>query len=706
MPYSYLKAKLTKLRLGTTLVAFFTLQVVAAVGIVGYVSFRGGKRAVNELSSQLRTELSARIERELRTYFEVPHQLNRLNAAALSRGELDVLNGQYGEAQFYQQMRIAPNVAFVFCGSAQRGEFLGIVRSPEDRILELTFGNRATNFLRDYYQLDVNGQRTHYLRRATRPYDARQRPWFAAALANDGPAWTDVYIAFSTGLPNITASLPVYDPSGRQLIGVCGTDVVLPKEFRTFLQELEIGQTGQAFVIDHQGALIANSIDEPLMKGEGENAESLLVLESQDEGVRQAAQYLLGKYGSFERIKAAAQLEFYSQGQRQFLQVLPFRDDFGLDWLIVVTVPETDFMAQIYATTRNTVMVALMALAIAIAGGVLVTRWIITPILGLTTASEAMARGDLAQQVSTQSRFRELETLAQAFNSMAGQITAFFARLEEKVQERTVELADANQKIVTLNAQLQAENLRMGAELDVARQIQQMILPKREELQHVEGLDIAGFMEPAEEVGGDYYDVLQRDGVLTVSIGDVTGHGLESGLVMLMAQTAVRTLQEVQEHNPVVFLDALNRTICHNVQRMNSEKNLTLVMLTYAAGQVRISGQHEEILLMRSSGVLERIDTMDLGLPLGLDDDIAEFFDDLVIQLEPGDGVVLYTDGIPEAYSPLDEQYGLERLCQIIREHWSGTAEQVKQAVLEDFRSFIGSQKMADDITLVVLKQQ
>ncbi|NEO84648.1 MAG: SpoIIE family protein phosphatase [Spirulina sp. SIO3F2] len=702
----FLKAKFAKLRLGPTLVSVFTLQVVAAVGVMGYVSFRGGQRAVNELSSQLRTELSARIERELRTYFEVPHQLNRLNAAAFSRGELDVVDAQYGEAHFYQQMKIAPNVAFVFCGSAQRGEFLGIVRSPEDRILELTFGNRATSFFREYYQLDVNGQRTYHIRRADRPYDARQRPWFAAALANDGPAWTDVYIAFSTGLPNITASLPVYDLSGRQLIGVCGTDVVLPEEFRTFLQELDIGQTGQAFVIDHKGALIANSTDEPLMKGEGDTAESLLASESQDEGVRQATQYLLDQYGSFEQINTAEQLEFYIQGQRQFLQVLPFRDDFGLDWLIVVTVPEADFMAQIYATTRNTAMLALISLAIAITGGVLVTRWIIGPILNLTTASDAMAQGNLAQQVNADSRFRELDTLARAFNSMAGQLKAFFARLEEKVQERTAELADANQKIVTLNTKLKAENLRMGAELDVARQIQQMILPKTEELRQVEGLDIAGFMEPAEEVGGDYYDVLQRDGVITVSIGDVTGHGLESGLLMLMTQTAVRTLQEVQEQNPVTFLDALNRTICHNVQRMNSEKNLTLVVLSHAQGQIRISGQHEEILLARSDGTIERIDTMDLGLPLGLDDDITEFIDDILIHLEPGDGVILYTDGIPEAYNAIEEQYSLERLCRVISEHWSGSAEQVKQAVITDFRDFIGAQKMADDITLVVLKQQ
>ncbi|MEH2273327.1 MAG: SpoIIE family protein phosphatase [Nostoc sp.] len=108
----------------------------------------------------------------------------------------------------------------------------------------------------------------------------------------------------------------------------------------------------------------------------------------------------------------------------------------------------------------------------------------------------------------------------------------------------------------------------MGAELEVTKRLQQMILPQPEELE-IEGLDIAGYMEPADEVGGDYYDVLHTDGVTTLGIGDVTGHGLESGILMVMTQTAVRTLKEIREYDSVKFLDALNRTIYKNVQRSN-----------------------------------------------------------------------------------------------------------------------------------------
>ena len=267
-------------------------------------------------------------------------------------------------------------------------------------------------------------------------------------------------------------------------------------------------------------------------------------------------------------------------------------------------------------------------------------------------------------------------------------------------------LVKANEEITALNEKLKQENLRLSAELDVARQIQQMVLPKAEELENIEGIDIAGFMEPADEVGGDYYDVLQTDGVVTIGIGDVTGHGLESGVLMLMAQTAVRTLQEIRERDPVRFLDTLNRSIYRNVQRMGSEKNLTLAILNYIEGKVSISGQHEETLVVRADGTVERIDMMDLGLPIGLDDDIADFIDHTIIELQPGDGIVLYTDGIPEAYNLDKEQYGMDRLCNVISQNWQQSAQEIKQAIIDDLRNFIGKQKVFDDITLLVFKQQ
>ncbi|MGK7900772.1 MAG: PP2C family protein-serine/threonine phosphatase [Hormoscilla sp.] len=262
-------------------------------------------------------------------------------------------------------------------------------------------------------------------------------------------------------------------------------------------------------------------------------------------------------------------------------------------------------------------------------------------------------------------------------------------------------------EITRLNEQLQAENLRMSAELEVTRRLQEIILPRDSELNKIKDLEIAGFMEPADEVGGDYYDVLQQDdGRVKIGIGDVTGHGLESGILMLMVQTAVRTLLESNETDPVRFLDALNRTIYKNVERMNSDKNLTLVLLDYQDGVLTLSGQHEEIIVVRSGGRVELIDTLDLGFPIGLEDDIVYLLAKTEVKLNPGDGVVLYTDGITEAENQQKKQYGLERLTKVVSLNWQLSAAEMRQAIITDLRQHIGQQKVYDDITLVVLKQK
>lgn len=254
--------------------------------------------------------------------------------------------------------------------------------------------------------------------------------------------------------------------------------------------------------------------------------------------------------------------------------------------------------------------------------------------------------------------------------------------------------------------QLKAENLRLATELDITRQLQQMLLPRERELASIKGLEIAGFMEPAEEVGGDYYDVLKHNGSIKIGIGDVTGHGLESGVLMIMVQTAVRTLLMNNETDPTKFLNTINRTIYDNVQRMNSDKNLTLSLLDYQQGRLCLTGQHEEIIVVRADGGVERIDTIDLGFPIGLEAEIADFVAQTHVQLYPEDVVVLYTDGITEAENLAGVLYGIDRLCEVVTLNRQGTAEQIKRAVIDDVRSHIGEQKVYDDITLLVLKQK
>jgi serine phosphatase RsbU (regulator of sigma subunit)/DNA-binding LacI/PurR family transcriptional regulator len=280
------------------------------------------------------------------------------------------------------------------------------------------------------------------------------------------------------------------------------------------------------------------------------------------------------------------------------------------------------------------------------------------------------------------------------------------AMLVERVQEHVTELAVAYEEIRILNEQLKEENVRMSAELDVARQLQQMILPTPGELQQIEGLDIVGYMQPADEVGGDYYDVLKENDMIHIGIGDVTGHGLESGVLMLMTQTAIRTLIEYGETDPIKFVTTLNHVIYKNAQRMGADKTLTFALINYQDGQLKIVGQHEEMLVVRNGGQVERVDTIDLGFPIGLEEEIAQWVTTATVTLQPGDGIVLYTDGITEAENLARKLYGIERLCDVISRHWERSAEEVKRAVIDDVTRYIGKQKVYDDLTLVVLKQK
>ena len=277
--------------------------------------------------------------------------------------------------------------------------------------------------------------------------------------------------------------------------------------------------------------------------------------------------------------------------------------------------------------------------------------------------------------------------------------------LESRVSDRTAALEAANKAITVLNKKLKADNTRMEAELDVTRRLQQMVLPQKSELQNIKHVDVAAMMYSAEEVAGDYYDVIEHDDSIYCAMGDVTGHGLESGVLMLMVQTAMKTLIESGISTLPQCLSTLNRVIYANVQRMQSDKNLTFLLLQYHADTLRICGQHEELLLVRKNGDVERIDTLELGFMIGLEPDISDFLQQSQHRLNIGDGVVLYTDGITEAQNNNNEMYGVERLCEQISATWNTSSEQICQHIHQDVNNYVAGLAIVDDLSLLVFKR-
>ncbi len=349
----------------------------------------------------------------------------------------------------------------------------------------------------------------------------------------------------------------------------------------------------------------------------------------------------------------------------------------------------TEIQQRLSRYVQMVAIIASIALLLTLVVARYLQRIITDPVLHLMhTMDEVTAQNNYRLRAQAQSK-DEVGRLIHGFNRMLSGI------------------AERDSEIQALNQRLRQENQRMSAELEVTQRLQKMLQPKECELNRIEDLDIACFMQPADEVGGDYYDVLYRDGQLKIGIGDVTGHGLESGVVMLMVQMAVRTLLANQVTDPRIFLSVLNEAVFDNVQRMNSDKNLTLTLLDYHNGQVRVSGQHEELLKVCVGGQVERIDTLDLGFMVGLTKDISAFIGEITLHLEVGEGIVLYTDGITEARNSARQMYGLTRLCESVSRHWQlADAKQIQVRILQDFEQFVGGEHLRDDITLLVLRRK
>ncbi|HEY9703878.1 MAG TPA: SpoIIE family protein phosphatase, partial [Allocoleopsis sp.] len=140
--------------------------------------------------------------------------------------------------------------------------------------------------------------------------------------------------------------------------------------------------------------------------------------------------------------------------------------------------------------------------------------------------------------------------------------------------------------------------------------------------------------------------------------------------------------------------------------RMKCDKSMSLLIADYVNGSFYISGQHEQVIIVRNDGELEEIDTIDLGFPIGLDADISDFISAQKVELNSGDMMVLYTDGITEAENINKQFYGLERLINLVQKNHHKSAQEIRQTVIDDVINYIGEQTVFDDITLLVIKKK
>ncbi|MGL5032938.1 MAG: ATP-binding protein, partial [Microcystaceae cyanobacterium] len=298
------------------------------------------------------------------------------------------------------------------------------------------------------YDTDHLGDRTQVYQVNKKLYP-RQRGWYKAAKSLGKETWYPIYKYVAYESLGTGISVPIYKNNG-EFQGAIAVDMALV-QISNFLHTLKIGRTGQAFIMEPDGNLVANSnLEQPYLLGNGNQFSRLPATNSKTPLVRATANYLKTHFTDFANIKKKQELSFLLDGERQFIKVLPFEDGRGLSWLIVVIIPEVDFMEHINANTKTIILLCLLTLVITTGLAIVTSNWIVIPIQKLSQASSAIAGGEFNQIVEIKG-VSELETLADSFNGMAHQLQESFETLENRVEERTAELVVAKEKAEVAN---------------------------------------------------------------------------------------------------------------------------------------------------------------------------------------------------------------------------------------------------------------
>ncbi|MCG5480373.1 MAG: SpoIIE family protein phosphatase [Ensifer alkalisoli] len=536
---------------------------------------------------------------------------------------------------------------------------------------------------------------------------------------------TAPYTDAITGKLIVSFFEPLWSRDRQRVAGVAGADITLD-QLAEIVENVRVADSGFGFLAMSDGNVVAiNPNGERVMGLRAANETGSQGVTGLDRSLRRSAQSAIANL-PLDRDGLLQHVYLNDNGEKvPYLILLKQLQPSNL-WVsgpvrretmqLGIVVPEREIYASLFAAQAGIseatnriliyqVLALLVSLLFVISAVFAISKRITSGISALAEAAKRIQVKDYSVRVAIPTR-DEVGEAGAAFNRMAEQISYHTENLEQLVEDRTREIEDANLQISALNEQLRSENLRLGAELAVARRIQMMVLPKAGELEEIKDLEIAAYMRPADEVGGDYYDVLKDGSRLKIGIGDVTGHGLESGVLMLMVQSVARALQEAGEMDPSLFLNRVNRAIYKNITRTSTNKHLSLAFLDYEGGRLTLSGQHEELIVIRDPGDVERIDTLDLGLPIGLEPDISPFVATREIPFGCGDMIILHTDGVTEAEDRSGELFGIERLCESARRRYGRNAEEVKSGIIEDLMEHIGAQKIHDDITLVVMRHR
>ena len=422
----------------------------------GYLATRSGEKAVREVSSSLRREISANIGARLCQYISEPEAVCRSTAALIEGGFVDHRDPHELQRCFLAQLECFPGITSIYFGNVSGGlADAGREIADGRRYVIETTNYAAGDFFK--YHLDGNGERNAEPSLMIPDFDARTRGWYIeAAAVPDSPVRTDPYRIFTEDGMAISTSMAVSDSSGA-LLGVIACDIFL-EDLSVFLRSLRVGETGFAFIFDDGGAIFAASgpMDSLAAPGPGS------IWENRHPAVQAIAGALRVGQGSLDHVDEPFEVE----AEGFHCLVTPFSDGLGSTFFTAVVIPDSDFMVYLDAHGERSLLIMAGGFLAAVLLGILAARLIARPVLDLHRNALAMSRGQGG--AFRGSRVAEINDLSRAFSALTGDLKAQVAErrtAEEALaeSEERIQLALRGTGAATWDWDLESDHIRVNA---------------------------------------------------------------------------------------------------------------------------------------------------------------------------------------------------------------------------------------------------
>jgi signal transduction histidine kinase/CheY-like chemotaxis protein len=436
--------------LSRLLVVPFVLQITGLVGLVGYFSVQASQQTFENLAAQVMSRTSSLVEHHLETRFGIPEQVSQINDSILQTRPFTAQESAQFERVLWKQVHTfgVDRISY----QDQKGALvsIGFDRNQKPTLDVL---NALTRQQLQTYTLTAQGQRQNLLTPSSSLSQAQLMPfpWYQQAAQQGRSSWmqTDHCGSSRESTLALCYSHPVYDHL-NQLKGVLAIELKL-SQLNEALRHvvLEHGNAASSiFILKRDGSLLASStVTGTATTGTATTStvhdRPVLATQSADPLIRKTVHQLQSVLGNTQPSAASHQFDFPWNGDRQYAQVTPWTNKLGLDWSIVVVIPQKGFTG---VTTSNPMTPALWVTALlgTTLLSIFTAQWIARPIRRLSEASRAIANGETDHGIEVKG-IRELEILSQSFNQMVDQLQESLTQLEIRVEQRTAELNEAKQ---------------------------------------------------------------------------------------------------------------------------------------------------------------------------------------------------------------------------------------------------------------------